>query len=50
MNALLIPVVLSCALLIVVAFVVWMVFFSRSGKDAITNQHSREHRNDRTPA
>jgi hypothetical protein len=50
MNALLIPILLICALLIVAAFVVWMVFFSGSGKDAVTTQHSREHRNDRTPA
>jgi flagellar basal body-associated protein FliL len=49
MNALLIPILLICGLFLVAAFVVWMVFFSRSGKDAVTEQHLREHRPDRRP-
>jgi flagellar basal body-associated protein FliL len=49
MNALLIPILLICGLFLVAAFVVWMVFFSRSGKQALTEQDLRDHRNHRRP-
>jgi hypothetical protein len=49
MSALVVPVVLLCVLAAVMAFVVWLVFFSRSEKDATSDQHSRS-RNRQTPA
>lgn len=42
MNALLIPILLVCGLLVVAAFVGWMVFFNRSGDEALTDQNRRE--------
>lgn len=48
MNALLLPILLICGLLVVAAFVVWMVFFSHSGEKAITEQNSVQGRDDDT--
>jgi hypothetical protein len=42
MNAMLIPILLICAAIIVVAFILWMVFFSQSGRQALREQHREE--------
>jgi hypothetical protein len=44
MNGLLIPILLICAAVVVVAFVLWMLVFSRSGEKAIGEQQVEEHR------
>jgi hypothetical protein len=47
MNAMLIPILLICAAVVVVGFIVWMLFFNRSGEVAIREQHDEEHRHAR---
>ena len=49
MNALLIPILIVCAVLVAGGFVVWMVVFSRSGREALNDQHLRERKNSRRP-
>jgi hypothetical protein len=48
MNALVIPVLLICAAVLVVAFIAWMVLFNRSGQRAIREQQIEEHRDQHT--
>jgi flagellar basal body-associated protein FliL len=50
MNALIIPILLICAFIVVAGFVVWMVFFSRNENRAAREQPRRERWNKRTPA